>query len=288
MAPGRGQRMSTVEREQSTARHAAPLASLAATVLLGACAANIPPDAGKNPADPFERFNRRMFEANKHFDEAVLQPVARAYNWALPKVLRDCVSNMFDNLGEVGNLFNASLQGKANEAVSDTGRLLVNSTVGLAGCFDVARQVGLERKRQNFGYTLASWGLTPGPYLVLPLLGPSTVRQTVGLVPDYFLTDPVGYVRPIKDEYAVDAVRLVDTRAQLIAATKVIEAAAIDSYTFIRDGYLQRLRSQTEEGRAPPPPVEEDPDAPEPMTEQPAPAPKGEAPAPAAPAPEKL
>jgi phospholipid-binding lipoprotein MlaA len=231
---------------------------------LGGCAATIPPGAGTNPTDPFERMNRHVYAFNDNFDKTIGHPLSTAYNTVLPKVVRDCLSNMFDNLYEITNIFNATLQGKPRDAAKDTGRLLINSSVGVAGCFDVAKQVGLERNRQNFGVTMGKWGMTPGPYLVLPILGPSTVRQTVGLLPDYFLTDPVGYIRPVKDEYGLEALRLLGDYAEFADASKLVDEAALDRYTFLRDGYLQRLRSRVYDGNAPPAPVEEDPDGPDP------------------------
>jgi phospholipid-binding lipoprotein MlaA len=231
---------------------------------LGGCAATIPPGAGSNPADPFERVNRHIYAFNDNFDKAIGHPVATGYNTVLPKVVRECLSNIFDNLYEFTNIFNAALQGKPRDVAKDTGRLLINSTVGVAGCFDVAKQVGIERNRQNFGLTMGKWGIGAGPYLVLPFLGPSTSRQAVGLIPGYFLTDPVGYLRPIKDEYAVDALRFVGDYAEVAAAANLLTEAALDRYVFLRDGYLQRTRSRVYDGNPPLAPVDEDPDSPDP------------------------
>jgi len=244
----------------------------AAACALGGCAATIPPGAGGNPADPFERVNRHIDAFNTRFDENVGQPAARGYNAVLPRVLRDCLSNIFDNLAEVGNLFNATLQAKAGEAARDAGRLLINSTVGIGGCFDVATPAGLERKRQNFGVTMGTWGVPQGAYLVLPLLGPSTVRQTAGLIPDFYLTDPVGYLRPAKDVYYVGTVRLLGDRAAILDASRLVDEAALDRYTFLRDGYLQRLRSRVNDGSGMSAPPIEDPDAPDPPGDAPPPA----------------
>lgn len=254
------------------------LGLFAAATLLAGCAATVPPGAGSNPVDPFETFNRHVNAFNDKFDDAVAKPAARGYNAVLPKVLRDCLTNIFENLAEVGNLFNATLQAKPAEAARDAGRLLINSTVGVGGCFDVARSAGLERKRENFGVTLGTWGVAQGPYLVLPLLGPSTVRQAAGLIPDYYLTDPVGYLRPAKDVYYVGAFRLLGERAEILDASSLIDTAALDRYTFVRDAYLQRLRGRVYDGNAPPAPEQEDPDAPDPAA--PAPPPSASRPAP--------
>jgi phospholipid-binding lipoprotein MlaA len=262
---------------------AAVLAVLPVLAGLGGCATTVPAGAGGNPADPYEAMNRRVQVFNDKFDRALAEPVARGYNAVLPKVVRECIDNFFENLQEVANMFNAGLQAQGGALARDTGRFLINSTVGVAGCFDVARQVGIERNRQNFGVTLGKWGLPAGPYLVLPVLGPSTARQAVGLVPDYFVTDLVGYLRPVKYEYFTEGLRLVNDRADVVEASGLIDTAAIDRYEFLRDGYLQRLRSRVYDGNPPPAPPPEDPDAPDPApagatSTPPAPAPGNPAP----------
>jgi phospholipid-binding lipoprotein MlaA len=233
-------------------------------LVLAGCATTVPPNAGQNSADPFERANRHVDAFNQRFDNSVMQPVARGYVAVVPKPMRNCVDNFFENLAEIRNGFNAGLQGKPREAGQDVARLLINSTVGVAGCFDVAGAAGLERKRQNFGITLGVWGLTPGPYLVLPFLGPSTVRQSAGLMSDYLVTDPVGYVKPSQDAYELTAGRLVSDRAVFLDITGFVNDAALDPYAFVRDGYLQRLDSRVHDGNAAPPSLDDDPDAPDP------------------------
>ncbi len=233
---------------------------LAACALLGACA-TVPPSAGNNPADPYERLNRHVYAFNDGFDRAISKPVAKGYAAVVPEAVRHCVGNFFYNLGEVGNIVNAALQGEATSAATDTGRLLVNSTAGVLGCFDVARLWGWERNRQDFGLTLGKWGLTPGPYLVVPFLGPSSLRDALGELPDFY-TDPLGYVRPVKYYYMAYTVRFVDRRAQYLDATKLVDEAALDPYLFVRDGYLQRRRSKVYDGNPPPLP-QDDPDAPD-------------------------
>jgi len=230
--------------------------------LLGACA-SVPPNAGNNPADPFERVNRQVYAFNDTFDRAVAKPVAKGYTYVVPKPVRECVGNVFANIGEVGNIINAALQGKPGAAACDVGRLVVNTTVGIAGCFDVAKYLGCERNRQDFGLTMGKWGLSPGPYVVLPFLGPSSVRDALGEIPDYF-TDPVSYIKPVKDSYFVYTGRFIDRRAQLLDVSNLVEDAALDPYQFVRDGYLQRRRSRVYDGNPPPLPDEEDPDSPAP------------------------
>ena len=236
--------------------------SLLGVMLLaaGGCA-TIPPNAGNNPADPFERLNRHVYVFNDRFDRAIAQPVARGYVKVLPQPVRNCVSNIFANVGEVGNIVNATLQFRPGYVATDVGRLLINSTAGLLGCFDVARGMGWERNRQDFGLTMGKLGLPPGPYLVLPFLGPSNVRDAIGEVPDYY-TDPVRFVNPATDYYIVYTTRFVDRRAQYLDASNLVDEAALDPYAFLRDGYLQRRRSRIFDGNPPPILEEDDPDSP--------------------------
>ena len=217
---------------------------------LAACA-SIPPGAGTNPADPWEVYNRHMFDVNDHVDRAVFKPVAQAYEAVLPQDVRVCVNNMFLNLLEPVNAINNLLQGKPSEAMSDLCRLAVNSTVGLFGCFDVAAKAGAPRSNEDFGQTLGRWGLQPGPYFVLPLLGPSSVRDTFGRLFDFLGTDPLWYIQDIPVRNTLVGVRLVDTRASLLPAEKVLEAAALDRYQFVRDAYLQLRRNLVYDGNPP-------------------------------------
>jgi phospholipid-binding lipoprotein MlaA len=235
---------------------------LALLAALAGCA-TVPPDAGKNPDDPFERVNRQVYAFNDGFDRAIAKPVAQGYSWAVPKPARDCVGNFFANIGEVTSIVNSMLQAKPSDALVDFGRLAVNSTIGLGGCFDVATKIGWERRKQDFGATMGRWGVPTGPYVVLPLLGPSSVRDAIGEVPDYFL-DPVVYIKNRPTYYSIYVVRFVDKRAQLLDTGALIQGAALDPYAFLRDGYLQRRRAKDQEGKGAPLPREEDPDAPDP------------------------
>ncbi|HXW63618.1 MAG TPA: VacJ family lipoprotein [Burkholderiaceae bacterium] len=236
------------------------LCGCAIVALLGACA-SVPPDAGKNPIDPFERVNRQVFSFNDHFDRALVKPAAKGYTTVIPKPVRACFANFFDNLFELTSMINSTLQGKPKAAGVNAGRFLMNSTVGVLGCFDVATHVGLEHNKQYFALTMGHWGIGAGPYLVLPFLGPSSVRDAFGEIPDYF-TDPMSYITPVKEYYLAYSVRFVDKRAQLLEATNLVEEAALDPYQFVRDAYLQRTRSRISGDSAPPPPEEEDPDNP--------------------------
>ena len=225
--------------------------SIVAAVVLSGCA-TVPADSGNDPRDPIESFNRQVFEFNEVVDRAVLKPVAQAYEFVLPEPVRDCISNIFSNFREPSNAVNNLLQGKPVDAISDVCRLVVNSTIGLAGCFDPARQMGLEKHSEDFGQTLGRWGLGSGPYLVVPILGPSSVRDAIGIYGAEPYLDPNFYIDNIRVRNAIIGTRIVDQRAQLLRADDLISGAALDKYRFIRDGYLQRRRSQVYDGSPPP------------------------------------
>jgi len=230
------------------------LCRLAATVLLAgglAACASIPPGAGSNPVDPWEVYNRQMFDLNDRVDRAIFKPVAQAYEAVLPEPVRNCVNNGFRNLAEPVNAINDLLQAKPSDAMVDLSRFFWNSTVGLLGCFDLAAMAGAPRNNEDFGQTLGRWGLAPGPYFVLPFLGPSSVRDTFGRLFDFLGTDPVWYINNIPLRNSLVGVRLVDTRASLLPAEKVLEAAALDKYQFVRDGYLQLRRNLVYDGNPP-------------------------------------
>jgi phospholipid-binding lipoprotein MlaA len=234
------------------------IVALCFAALLSVGCASIPPDAGKNPSDPWEVYNRHMFEFNERADQYVIKPVAEGYVKVVPEPVRDCVNNVFRNLGDIGNAINNLLQGKPYEASSDICRVAINTTVGLLGCFDVASKVGLTRSNEDFGQTLGRWGIGSGPYFVLPLLGPSTVRDTFGRVPDSY-ADPVTYINGTGYQIAAQSARLINIRANLLEAGRLVEGAALDKYQFVRDGYLQRRRNQLYDGN---PPREKEPEEP--------------------------
>lgn len=256
------------------------LAAVVLIVLAAAGCATIPPDAGSNPADPLEVYNRHMFEFNERLDQYVLRPVAEGYVKVVPEPVRDCVGNVFRNLGDLGNAVNNLLQGKFFEASSDLCRVAINSTIGLLGCFDVATRVGLVRSNEDFGQTLGRWGVGPGPYFVLPLFGPSTIRDTFGRAADAY-GDPLTYLDSTRVALSAQTLRVIDTRANLLQATRVLEGAALDKYQFVRDGYLQRRRNLIYDGD--PPRIEEpDDEAPEKNGSQKSDARTGDQPPPAA------
>ena len=234
-------------------RAAAPLFIFA--MALSGCA-TVPADSGNDSRDPIESFNRQVFEFNEVVDRAVLKPVAQAYEYVLPEPVRDCVSNVFSNFREPSNAVNNLLQGKPIDAVSDTCRFVVNSTVGLLGCFDPARQMGLEKHNEDFGQTLGRWGIGSGPYLVVPILGPSTVRDAIGIYGAEPYLDINFYIDNVRVRNAILGTRVVNQRAELLQTDDLISGAALDKYRFIRDGYLQRRRSLVYDG-TPPPAAEE-------------------------------
>ena len=234
-----------------------------APLLLGACATTMPPDAGRNPADPWERYNRNMFAFNDALDRALLKPVAQGYEAVVPQPIRTCVSNFFANIEDVPIALNNLLQGKPAETISDVSRFLINTTVGIGGCFDMASKMDIPKHEEDFGQTLGRWGSAPGPYFVIPLFGPSTARDAAGRVVDAY-TNPITYLQEPRDRNWLFFGDTVDFRANLLPAERSIEGVGLDRYTLIRDVYLQRRRNLVSDGKAAPeddkPPTYEDPD----------------------------
>jgi phospholipid-binding lipoprotein MlaA len=200
-----------------------------------------------------------MFAFNEGADQYVVKPVAEGYVKVVPEPVRDCVNNIFRNIGDIGNALNNLLQGKPADASSDICRVAINTTVGVFGCFDVATKVGLPRNNEDFGQTLGKWGIESGPYFVLPLFGPSSVRDAFGRAADIWF-DVASYVHGDAWLIAAQTLRLIDTRAGLLQASRLLESVALDKYQFVRDGYLQRRRSLIHDGS---PPREKEPDEPE-------------------------
>jgi phospholipid-binding lipoprotein MlaA len=222
---------------------------LAACLLL-AVAGCATTGGGGDPRDPWEPFNRGVYKFNETFDEALAKPIATAYRDGLHPEIRDRVRNFFSNIGDLFISVNDVLQGKFQDGVEDFARFVFNSTIGLLGIHDVASDMGLEKHNEDFGQTFGVWGAGPGPYLVLPILGSSTVRDGVGTGLDLY-TDPVGDFRPIRLRNSAVVLRLVNTRADLLDASRILEEAALDKYVFQRDAYLQRRRSLIYDGQPP-------------------------------------
>jgi len=199
--------------------------------------------AGANPRDPYEKFNRQMFAFNDAIDRVALKPAASAYKDVLPTFVQTGISNFFGNLSDLWSGANNLMQGKGAAGLSDLTRFSLNSTFGLAGLLDIGSEAGLPKHNEDFGQTLGAWGVASGPYLMLPLLGPSTVRDAA-VIPVDFAADPWAYKQPVGWRNFGTAVRAVDQRAAVLDASNLMEEAALDRYEFIRDGFLQRRQSR--------------------------------------------
>lgn len=223
------------------------LPALLAAAALSGCATT---GGSGDPRDPWESFNRKTYAFNDALDRAVLKPVARGYVKVVPGFAREGVNNFFDNLDDVGTSLNNFLQGKPRQGFSDAGRFVVNTVLGVFGLWDVATPMGLEKHNEDFGQTLGWWGVEPGPYLVLPLLGPSSLRDAPARI-----VDPAWYysskVDPESLYWTIWGVEKVRTRANLLQAESVLDQAALDKYTFIRDAWLQRRRNAVYDGNPP-------------------------------------
>jgi len=215
-----------------------------ATVALMAGCAQVP---HPSPNDPWESYNRGMYTFNDTVDRAVLKPIATGYETVTPRPVRTCIHNIFSNLGDVWSGINSLLQGRGRDFVDTFGRVLFNTTAGLGGCIDIASMHGARKIPNDFGMTLGVWGFGQGPYFVLPFLGPSTVRDGVGTA--VTLAAPV---TPTAAVFAIDNVPvrnsllglyIVDTRANLLEADRLVDQIALDKYSFIRDAYLQRRKA---------------------------------------------
>lgn len=201
--------------------------------------------AVENNPDPWEGFNRVVFRFNDTLDKYVLKPVAKGYVKVTPGPVQQGVSNFFSNVGEIPTIVNGLLQAKFAQAGLDSTRFLVNTTVGLVGFIDVASRLGLEKHNEDFGQTLGYWGVESGPYLVLPLLGPNTLRDSFGMIPDSYVS-LYNAVDHDETEYSIRAVDVVDMRAGLLEAEKLV---AGDKYTFFRNAYLQRREFLVNDGK---------------------------------------
>lgn len=200
--------------------------------------------------DPLEGYNRVMHTFNDKVDRAVLKPVAKGYDYILPTPINNGISNFFSNLNEITVIVNDVLQFKFMQAFDDTSRFAINSTLGVVGLMDVASGFGFEKHNEDFGQTLGSWGVGQGPYLVLPFMGPRGIRDTVGMMGDWY-SDPVRYVKGPAARNPILATFIVDTRAGFLKAERVLNQAAIDEYSYIRGAYLQRRQNLVYDGNPP-------------------------------------
>ncbi len=201
--------------------------------------------------DPLEGFNRGVYKFNDVADKAVIKPVAGAYKAVLPSPVRSGVNNFFSNLNTFVSAINDLLQFKFDKAAEGAGRFVINSTFGIAGLVDVASMDGIEKRNEDFGQTLGHWGVGSGAYIVLPFLGPSSVRDTTGLVVDTLAFDPISYVEDPATRNVARTIKLIDKRAQYLPASDLLDEAALDPYAFMRDAYFQRRNSQIHDGNVP-------------------------------------
>ena len=216
-----------------------------AAVCLGGCATS------SNSRDPLESVNRAVFNFNDGFDRAIAKPLAEGYRAAMPSFARTAVTNFFSNLEDLWIGINDLLQGKPRKAVDDFARTLINTTVGILGLFDVASEIGIEKRNEDFGQTLGRWGVASGPYLVLPFLGPSTLRDALGY--GFFDAKAELVMRhgDVAERNTAYVLRAINLRANLLDASRIVEEAALDKYTFVRDAYLQRRQNLVYDGNPP-------------------------------------
>ena len=189
--------------------------------------------------DPLENFNRAIYKFNDVADGAIIKPVSKGYKNIAPKFVVKGVNNFFNNIRDVVTVINELLQGKIEYATNSTGRILVNSTIGVLGFIDVHSISGGERRKEDFGQTLGYWGVGPGAYLVLPFAGPSTTRDAVGFVTDTLAFDPISYINNVRGRNQVRILQFIDARTELLNASSIMDEASLDPYAFQRDAYLQ-------------------------------------------------
>lgn len=222
------------------------LTGLLSMLALAGCASL--PEGYQDPRDPWESYNRAVTKFNDKFDENVYRPVAEGYKKVTPTAVDTGVTNFFGNQRDAVSALNNLLQLKLDRAASDLSRVAFNTTFGLLGVFDLASEMDIPVYREDFGQTLGYWGLATGPYLVWPVLGPSDVRDSFGLVADWY-SSPTRYLVSDDVQIGLGVLKGVDTRADLLGATDVLQQAALDPYTFVRDAYLEKRRSAVDDGQ---------------------------------------
>ena len=230
------------------------LRSLKRIVLLGLVGAlvgcaSIPAGVEPSPHDPWEPFNRSVFEFNEGLDAYVLKPVVAGYRFVLPEFVRDGIYNFFSNYSDIYTALHNLLQGKPDYAFSDLMRVVVNTTFGLGGLIDMATPGGLPKHKEDWGQTFGVWGIPSGPYVVLPFFGPSNVRDTFGTAADLESDYLFSYVKDIGLRNSITGLRVVNARNTYYEAGDLLDGAALDKYSFVRDAYIQRRAYQINEGR---------------------------------------
>jgi phospholipid-binding lipoprotein MlaA len=235
---------------------------LAATLLLlGGCATLKDARGGAGQKlDPWESWNRKVFAFNEALDSNLLKPVATVYAKVVPQFVRRSVDNVFANAADAWSAVNNVLQGKFEPALQDTVRFTTNSVFGFFGLLDIASEMGLDHHYEDFGQTLGRWGVGPGAYVVWPLFGPSTVRDSIALPLDRAVS-PALVINDGSAQWGITVLQIINTRANLLGASQLLDDIALDKYSFLRDAYLQRRRSLIFDGDAPPLPDESDPSA---------------------------
>jgi len=198
--------------------------------------------------DPWEGFNRGVYSFNQTMDDIIFNPIGKVYNAITPDIVDTGVSNIFDNLGQISVIANDILQFKFDQAVNDTVRLFLNSTIGLLGFFDVSSSAGLNSSDEDFGLTLAHWGVGPGPYLVIPFFGSATVRDATGLVVDAGVLNPVFYVDDDLTKASLLTLNYVDFKSDLLSTVDLLKEAALDEYEFTKNAYFEKRASQIYDG----------------------------------------
>ncbi len=202
--------------------------------------------------DPLEPMNRAIFNFNEVIDDSILEPIAKGYQAVTPDPVEDSISNFFNNLGEISTIINSALQLNIDKTMSSSGRLIINSTIGVFGLFDVASIIGIERHKEDFGQTLGFYGVPAGPYLVLLFFGPSSFRDAPGLYADIAMDKSISPVQTElhhEERQLIQATNVIDTRANLLKASKILDTAAKDKYIFLRESYLQRRAKMITDGK---------------------------------------
>ena len=221
------------------------LVSVAVAALVAGCA------AAPSKVDPLEPMNRALYSVHDVVDTNVVKPIAQAYVDVIPQLARTGVANVFNNIDDLFSAVNGLLQGKPDKAGNDLGRVMLNSLFGVGGLFDLASMIGIERGNEDFGQTFGVWGLPQGPYLFVPLFGPTTVRDGSGVLLR-IAVGPVGFLPDVPVRNSLYGLGYVDLRAQALGAGELVDTAALDRYLFIRNAYLQRRRYLVNDGKPPP------------------------------------
>jgi phospholipid-binding lipoprotein MlaA len=226
------------------------LIAATALALLSGCAAT------PSKVDPLEPMNRALYKVHDVLDTNIVKPVAEGYTTVVPKFMRTGFANVFNNIDDLFSAVNGLLQGKPDKAGNDLGRVLINTFFGMGGLIDIASDAGIERGNEDFGQTFAVWGIPQGPYLFIPLFGPTTVRDGAGVIVR-IAVGPVGYINDVALRNSIYGVGYVDLRSQVLESGSIVDTAALDRYIFIRNAYLQRRRYLIYDGKPPPEPEDE-------------------------------